>query len=583
MRFFKKLSVSILSVVLLCGVVGLAGCGKTSYGNKTVIYIMNNGGGCGRVWLDNAIERFQQKIGDKSYAQGKAGVVFEIEHNINTQASTMATAGYDVYFTTSDSFPYALAQRDLLYDVTDFINKDSYPDADGNITVSILDKMEESYQDVLKGADGRFYAIPHEEWFPGLSYDAELFESKNLYFADPEESNVRTYTCPYGTGRFVANKTSKKSTGNDGVYGTYDDGLPSSLTELLILCSRLKNELTIVPFTVSGANAPYTNYLLESLWASLSGYNAFMGTYTFDSEIEVVTGYTDEPLFPGVDSIAHIKKPTTKKVTLTEETGYLATDNVNRYYASAFLEIMYIEGWYSDDISNSSSHTGAQSNFIFSGVNGKQTVAMLIEGNYWYNESVTCNNFKDYFDYFPTKTERDIRWMPLPTSLSESATKDNKRENVLLDTGVSYTFINKKTQYKTDGCLEALLDFLTFIYSDEEMSHFTQCTGLGKAAMKYDILDEDWNKMEEFKKSMWDLRNNNKVIYGSASNETFRAAVADFIPSQTFTTFLYPIGGKLYICDFYAHKAGYGAKDCFEATRKTLDIWKGVYRGAQTL
>ena len=418
-----------------------------------------------------------------------------------------------------------------------------------------------------------------------MSYDAELFESKNLYFASPDEerSNVREYTCPFGTGRFVKDSNTKKSTGNDGVMGTYDDGLPSSLTELLILCARIKNQLTLTPFTVSGANASYTNYLLESLWASLSGYDSFMGTYTFDSEMEVVTGYTTEPLFPGVDGIEHIKKPETKVVKLTEETGYLATDNVNRYYASAFLEIMYKQGWYSQDITNSSSHTGAQSNFIFSGKNGKETVAMLIEGNYWYNESVTCGNFNEYFKLNPTKTERDIRWMPLPTSFSKSATKDDKRENILLDTGVSYTFINKKTQYKDDGCLDALLEFLTFIYSDEEMSHFTQCTGLGKAAMNYDVLDEDWDKMEEFKKSMWDLRNNNKVIYGSAKNETFRSAVADFIPCQSYTTFLYPINGKLYTCDYYAHKAGYGAKECFESTRKNLSVWKGVYKGDKTL
>lgn len=579
MKFLKKLLVLALSVTMCFSSFACTN-GSGSGGDTTVINIMNNGGGCGRVWLDNAIARFQEKIGDKSYAPGKKGVSFEIEHNIQTQASTMATSGFDVYFTTSDSFPYALAQRGLLYDVTEFINRDSYEDEDGNITVSILDKIDPNYHDVLKGADGQFYAIPHEEWFPGLSYDAELFELRNLYFAAPEETNVRVYECDYGTGRFVANAEAKKSSGNDGVYGTYDDGLPSSLLELLILCSRIKNQLSMVPFTVSGRNAPYTNYLLESLWASLSGYDQFMGTYTFDSEMEVVTGYTDEPLFPGVD---YIKKPITEKVRLTEETGYLATDNVNRYYASAFMEIMYREGWYSNDVNNNSSHTGAQSNFIFSGVNGKQTVAMLIEGNYWYNESVTCGNFDDYFAFFPNKTERDIRWMPLPTSLTVSATEGNGRDNILLDTGVSYTFINNRTQYKTDGCLDALLDFLTFIYSDEEMSHFTQCTGLGKAAMNYDITEEDWEQMEPFKQSMWELRRNNKVIYGSASNETFRSAVADFIPSQTFTTFLYNIDGRLYICDLYAHRAGYGAQDCFEATRKDLTIWQGVYKGDQTI
>ena len=223
MKFLKKLLVLALSVTMCFSSFACTN-GAGSGGDTTVINIMNNGGGCGRVWLDNAIARFQEEIGDKSYAPGKKGVSFEIEHNIQTQASTMATSGFDVYFTTSDSFPYALAQRGLLYDVTEFINRDSYEDEDGNITVSILDKIDPNYHDVLKGADGQFYAIPHEEWFPGLSYDAELFELRNLYFAAPEENNVRVYECDYGTGRFVANADAKKSSGNDGVYGTYDDG-----------------------------------------------------------------------------------------------------------------------------------------------------------------------------------------------------------------------------------------------------------------------------------------------------------------------------------------------------------------------
>ena len=159
MKFLKKLLVLALSVTMCFSSFACTN-GSGSGGDTTVINIMNNGGGCGRVWLDNAIARFQEKIGDKSYAPGKKGVSFEIEHNIQTQASTMATSGFDVYFTTSDSFPYALAQRGLLYDVTEFINRDSYEDEDGNITVSILDKIDPNYHDVLKGADGRSIYSP---------------------------------------------------------------------------------------------------------------------------------------------------------------------------------------------------------------------------------------------------------------------------------------------------------------------------------------------------------------------------------------------------------------------------------------
>lgn len=549
-------------------------------GDATVVNIMNNGGGCGRIWLDEAIERFQAQIGEKSYAEGKKGVKFEIEHNINTSTATMPTSGYDIYFTTSDGYPRNLAQKGFLYDLTDFIEAKNYD----NGTVSIKDKIDESYLDVLQGADGKYYAIPHEEWFPGLTYDADLFKERNLYIAADGAASI-PYTCPYGTLNFVRDENAKKSCGNDGIYGTYDDGLPTSLTELLTLCAKMK-EVNVTPFTVSGLNAQYTNYLTEALWASLSGYDEFRGTYAFDSKMNVVTGYSEDSLFPSVENakIKAIKKPITQEVTLTEETGYLASNNVNKYYASVFLEVMYDEGWYSQSAGTQSTHTGEQSNFIFSGRNGKERVGFMIEGDYWFNESVTAGNFTDFKEMYPDEPDRDLRWMPLPTSFDQTTTEGNGRENILLDTGASFTFVNKKTAGKTDGCLNAVLDFLKFIYNDEEMSHFTLCTGLGKAAMKYEVTSEDKAQMQEFKKSIWDLRSNNKVVYGSAKNETFLNSPLTFVPYQNSESyFFYQLDGKLYICDLFANRAGYTARDCFEKARKTAEQWKGIYKGNKSL
>ena len=134
----KKLTrlIAIVFAVTMCA--SLTACGPTGESNATVVNIMNNGGGCGRIWLDNAIARFQEKIGDKSYADGKQGVKFEIEHNINTSTGTMGTSGYDIYFTTSDGYPRNLAQRGFLYDLTDFMNEKFYDDG----KTSILDKID---------------------------------------------------------------------------------------------------------------------------------------------------------------------------------------------------------------------------------------------------------------------------------------------------------------------------------------------------------------------------------------------------------------------------------------------------------
>lgn len=41
-------------------------------------------------------------------------------------------------------------------------------DADGKTLES---KIDDTTLESLKGSDGKYYALPHYEWFPGVTYD----------------------------------------------------------------------------------------------------------------------------------------------------------------------------------------------------------------------------------------------------------------------------------------------------------------------------------------------------------------------------------------------------------------------------
>lgn len=384
-----KKSLSTMLALLMVGSMAMAtGCNNPSggEGNKVTINVMNTGGGIGRVWLDEAIVRYKEQ---------NPNVNIKVENNIKTGVETMESTGYHLYFVEDDGTVLELTATNKLLDITDMVTeKDETRNGE---KISVLDKVDENSRFALQGGDGKYYALPHFTYFPGLTYDAELFDAKGYYIADYTLSgqDVKPFTSKFGTVNFVKDANTQKSLGNDGKRGTADDGLPSSLVEFLGLCAKMKSE-GVVPFELTGRSKHYISYLIRGLWTSLSGYETMSGTYTYDKPMEIVTEditKSTELLFEGVN---YIKKPTTEMVTITEETGYLAYDSVNRYYATILIEIMNKEGWLSTDSMGNATHIDAQTNFVFGGYQGNQAYGMLIEGNYWFNESVDNYVMQDY-------------------------------------------------------------------------------------------------------------------------------------------------------------------------------------------
>ncbi len=530
---------SMLLAIVMC--VALFACGGGGGGAAAVgegdieITIMNTDGGVGRAWLDNAAARFVEAVKDKEYAGGKKGVKIDISENEDTGVQTMNTAGYNIYFDSGTSTTLSLSQSGFLVNINDIVKEKLTEYGEDR---SIEDKIEEEYRATCVGADGNYYALPHFALHPGLTYDAELFEKEDMYLAAPDaaEADKDVYVAGkvedgtyIGTATFAKtseNPNAKKSCGNDGKYGTADDGLPTSMVEFFILCDRLSyNE--IEPIALSGGVVGYATYLFDALYASLSGgYEAANTRYTFNGKGTFVKE-TDSfdmstPVWSGFDIEVAGPKPNTEEITLSRgDNGYRSNDNVARYYAISALKILEEMDWLSGNSRvGTVSHVDAMEDFIFAGkLTGQPKQAMFIEGDYWYNEAMENGKVANYKKKFPDAGDRKLAWMSLPTHAYESVTgAENARPFVMVNTASCYSFINANIE-NDEALLQACKDFLQFCYTDQELSYFTGLTGVAKAGLDYDVLDEHSNLLSYYHKSLLEVRRNNNTIILNATED----------------------------------------------------------------
>ena len=531
-------------MALLLGIttaVSMVACDRNNDGDKTVITIMNFEGGVGTQWLDDAAVRFESAREGKSYEDGKTGVKVKVESAQGTTAYITTTSGYNAVVIERQSI-MQYVQSGLLLDISDVFT-------DTSSGASIESRIDEKTLGRLQGNDSKYYGLPHYEFYSGLSYDRELFDKGGYYFAAGDDLNAESWTSSrYGwTASFVGNSSANKSCGSDGEYGTQDDGLPSSLYEMLLLCAKLAED-NIEPVQLTGLYPNESNYLMSGLWPAIAGYDEIQTLYSFDSsscvgedgvkgtaddgKVEIIktdatTGkllYTSENLFTGIN---YIKKPQTEWVTITQANGYLTNDLASKYYATAFLEILENEKWLSaDSYDDSVDHVGAEANFIFGDYNGATPKAMLIEASYWWNESNLAGNMLDYTEV-TEKTTRDIRFMPLPTSLNTTATVGNGRKLTLADVGFATIVVNSNIKNKP-ATVAAIKDFLKFLYSEEECLAYTKSTGCTRT-MDYTITQADKAVMDPFFADILTLRENSNVLTAGANNSIFKNNMEAFV------------------------------------------------------
>lgn len=588
----KKITRKLIPLAASIAMLASCGGGNGVDDTKTNISVWSFNGGVGNKWLESAMKAFEEAHANDSYEEGKTGVALAWTGNTDAGGalSTMKTSSYALYFTEKGDTPYTLANKDLVYDITSLVKEK----ADESEDKTIEEKIDEDYRTVLQGEDGKYYALPHYEWYPGITYDVSAFDRLNCYFAADDEEDAVTYVSEvqngskvykFGTGKFIGSSSAKKSCGNDGLYGTEDDGLPSSVEEFLILCSYLKQN-GLAPLAVVGNHRDYSAYLLQGFLTSLLGREGIQNFYDFDGTINVLDidssgdiEMSGEELFCAGSGIP-APKYTSK--TVTEATGYLTRETYERYYLASLMKIFIDCGFFSDKSINSTVDNKQTQYGFINNVSGFAS-AMLIEGNYWFNEA----NEEGYFEAYKKRNreDRNIGWMSLPSKLSGSVKEDTTGEGYqtpLLDTGYSYCVVNKGAMERgSEGYRKAVLDFVKFLYTEAQLQSFTKITGTAKAAIEYDFSSSSVTAdLSSFQKQVLALKKSNGVVYTTAASKTFRRHQADFqfgIRAPIWQTTINKTTYNDYITAFTDRDQSNSPESVVKGSFISKDTWESVY------
>lgn len=529
-----------MAAVLSVGVA--AGCGNGNIGKDedtskiTQISFRQWGGTASSTdWLQQAADRFAAEKANEPYESGKKGVKVEISTNKDSDY-TSSIPDYDILMDENSANIYDMQTRGYLADIDDLVK-------------GLQSKIEPQLLPKLKGADGKYYGLPHYSYDVSISYNVDLFKSENLYIAAPGEESVVNYNSsllPDSSAgvNFVFNENTKKSCGPNGIPNDYDDGLPSSLEEFIVLCDYIKNKKQINPFAISditgGAN--YAFMLIESLWAGMVGTDAMKATtcnFT-DAEVEVVK--EGALSYDGTLLNTGIKMPQTETVVLSDDNGYRMYDMSARYYALSFLELAKNKGWFKNQ---QMTNTKAQEFFVLGNYNANDNdrCAMLVDSTFWYGESVSGGTLTKYKSLSGGK-EANVSMMPMPVQLTGQVTEGNGKKPTVIDTSAT-VFVNKRVE-KNEGLFRAVKEFIEFLYSDAELKAFTETSKL-TMNLKYDY---DKSSLGNFYAGVLEIE--------KAAGDKVYAASDNIKYSKNRSSFSLIWGGKLNYFGSY-HNGSYAA------------------------
>lgn len=537
----RKLLWLVVSALLAFSTFAFSACtkqtGEKIDHTKTQLYVCNYNGGFGEEWLKKAKTRFEAAHAEDSYESGKTGVQVVI-HNTKDSGSTinsrMSTTTDEVFFAESVYY-YDFVAGDMLLDITDMVEEKLT--AFGEIK-SVEDKLTDEQKNYFRTPDGKYYGLPHYSGFIGIVFDVDLFESVGLYFSKDEDNGNDGFV--YGKGDQFDRE--ELSAGPDGIEGTYDDGLPVTFDDFFKLCDYIK-ENRIIPMSWAGQYPSYPANLMTSFWADYEGREQMMLNYTFKGTATNLVTVSGGTVTPKGD------------VEISEQNGYELHSQRGKYEALNFMDRLVDTSkayCYDKSFNKSQSQMGAQEDYLYGGkVRGKDSIAMMIEGNWWENEA--SGIFESVVESTSKNNARGVRrfgLMPMPKA-------EGAHEGLtLIDNNVAACFINKNIkEFKKD----LARSFLQFCHTDESLREFNITTNCPKA-YNYDTDSiKNSEEMTYFGKWVMEMKDNAEVVYPYSSNSLYLDYQSEFI----------------YYQNIWANGSTYDAANVLRQSGKTADNYFG--------
>ena len=595
-KIFARSMAAVLSLAALLGATACGGGGGNGGGDEdnnpyTTIKIQHFGGMGADNWLKEAFDRFAAKYEGVELQPGKIGVKMDLEHSTGIKINNLhAKTAHIVFAHNNYSDYFAEMAQGNAYDLTSLMTT---PLTEYNETATIESKIREDYRFALKGNDGKYYMLPHDESISGASYDADLFGRLGFYLAvapaaGVDDPDVLPYTCTItGQTVYFTSNSAKKTVGNDGKAGTEDDGMPTTLNELVAQCAYIASK-DVAPFSCANNHIDYSNHLVEALWAALAGYEQRNAVVTSAGTVDYVTGEGDTELWAGTG----IKVPVTTSVTLNAADngryGYQAINQASRYYAFAFMKLAYDQGWITSYQNNGNTHEIAMQAFMLNGIDGRPQIASHLEGSYWYNESRAFGHmtaFKNNNTW--GQTVKNVKHWNMPTSVGDDVvtSEANARKEALTNFMTSGFMINKKAVSSNKVVEDLVVEFVRFICSEAELQNFTKCSGIAKALYNYTIDESVTGNLDPYHVSTMAMRGNSTqypIVNQYGSTDVYRYMSSNVTYSANASGYKPEIGPKTYSAVLDAYwQGGASAWDAFYYTGFEESDWvENVYNKA---
>lgn len=511
MKFkFTKIACAVLAAampftMMACGPTGgevIDSVDKT----KIQLNVFSYNGGVGSEWLDKVITRFEADYKDATFSNGRTGVQVVPDKTKSDVFSNMGTNNNHVIFSEVGNYSQLVTQKSVL-DISDIMDKPLNELTKTADTKTLKSKMYDETVDFYSFSGGKIYALPHYSFFSTLTYNKQLLTDKNLYFAKDYDVNGDL------DSKFIHSASEDKSCGPDGIYGTDDDGLPATYTELFDLFNMMKNK-NVTPITWAGGemvSSEYVNYLLNNVYLSLAGKDQARLNYTFDSKDKTITIVEK---FEG-------GKAVTKEEKITADNYKKLNSELAKYQAIKVVDTILDNAlWQSGDCdSTTTTMLSTQQNYIES-YNGGTPIAMIVEGSYWYNEADNAGYIEDTknrFTDFDAKNNYQI--LPLPR-VYEGTYKDVEGKEVgkavYADQADSLAVINANIAGDKE-LVELAKTFLAYCYTDESLKEFTETTRVTRS-LKYAV---DVNKLDAWGKAVWNYTKAADLLLPYSSNSLY--------------------------------------------------------------
>lgn len=497
-----------LTSVALTAAIGLSFCacsGGGDGGGKTKFYVFNYDGGYGTQWLKNAETAYEAQHGD-------VDIVIQPQKtaNGNLTASQIKNSACKLFFMEQVNYSSLIAEG-VVGDLTQALTSPNPYDGNKKIIDKFTDQQKDYYQ-----INGAYYGIPHYAGNNGFVYNKDLFDRNLWYFKSEKPTGSDVVTDDY----FITKADPAKSAGPNGKTGvidgidySWDDGLPATYEEFILLLNYIKsfNIQNLKPLTFTGqSREQYVGLLYNALVTDYEGAEQMLLNYTFDGTATDLGTIVNGEFVQDAES-----------TVITASNGYELSRQAGRYYALDFLnDILGNTSYYNqaDAVKNTDSTVDAQTRFL------REQAAIMIEGVWWESESDQAGVF-DQLD--KSKSDYHFSWMPFPKADESKLGVETVTDNIY-----SLCFIKNNLTERESEIAE---DFIQFLHSDQMLSAFTRDTGTVKA-LNYTVSDEDLQSLSEYGKSVYKHKQTSQTIYPFAKNTIFLNNQSDFHGRNYYAT-----------------------------------------------